>query len=287
MEKLIQSKMEESTPLTKEELNDELLKMKDEKIENLEGNISTILGTMGVIVGIAALLLTIVTIFIGRWVKGNVDEKLKRIEEIETKISSQESNTIANLSGIKEYYTKIKDFADEVDKTQKKLKKNEELLEEQLKDMDSLRSYIGVIEDLTECSNVALGFLNETQQISNIYEETKDVLNNRHKNPEYVVLKISQKLNMQDELTNLEEINEHLEDLMKNLKEEEKNFWDFFKGKKVINQYIYDDKDGSTLTEELKAHYRDWRGYLEDIQTIKNFCEAQLSMNPTDQNDTE
>src|SRR5699024_8918610 len=88
VENLIEEKLNEEKPLTKEELIKAVLEMKDEKISNLEGNLSSVLNTAGIVVAVISILLAAVTAIVGWLVKRHIDDKLTKIEDKEREINN-------------------------------------------------------------------------------------------------------------------------------------------------------------------------------------------------------
>lgn len=281
VETLIEEKLNEEA-LTKEELTKAVLEMKDEKIENLEGNLSNILDTAGLTLAFITLFLTLVTGISGWLVKKSIDEKLTLIEEKEKAINKIHNDIKINSEIIEQYYKQTKEFIDEIDRIKKNLNKNERSLDKRESDLENLREYIGAIEDIANSSILVNQFLKEKSKALDIIDETKALLQEPLKYQEYVMLQLSQKLGMNNELNNLESITTHLKHLVGNLTEEEDNLWKAIQGTKANELYFNHDENSTTLYEEIKSILNDWNGPLDDILIIKNIWEKEAALNPID-----
>ncbi|NRG47942.1 hypothetical protein HRF87_24790 [Bacillus sp. CRN 9] len=284
LETIIEEKLNDRDPLTREELMKTVLEMKNEKISNLEGNLSKVINTVGIVVAVASLFLALFTGIVGWVMKKNLDEKLNKIEEKEININNTYNDIKTKSESIEEYYKKMKEFIHELERTNKKLETNERLLEKREKEFDGLREYVGAIESIANSSILFNQFLGEKEKATDIIEETRELLQTPQKHQEFVMLKLSNKLGMNEELNDLDSIKNHLKYLERELKREEDNI---LKNINIANNaeelFINHDDNTMEINEELESFINDWKGYLNEILIIKQHWEKNLKLNPIEE----
>jgi hypothetical protein len=282
VEFLINQKLSEETPLTKEQLQEEVNRLKDEKIANLEGNIGTVIDSIGIFIGVASLILVGLTAIVGLIFNTIISKKLTKIEELDNVISTTFTNIETKHRQVEEFYKQVKEFSEELDKVKKQLSKNETLLEKREQEIEDLRRYVGNIEDITNSTIAINKFLKEKHKSLDIIEETRLVLQQSQKNPDFVITKLSQKLGMHATLTNQDEIINYLEVRVKDLYREEDSLWNQIERFKTVEDlYIEQDDNSTTLFDEVESNIKDWHGVLDDIILMKNHWEANLKLNPS------
>lgn len=282
VEDLIEEKLGDGTPLTQEQLTKALLDSKDEKINNLEGNISTLINTAAWFVGGIAILFGILTAIIGWLLNRSINSKLTKIEEKETNINKIKGEIDKKHTLVEGYHTSIKDFADDISKLKKKLTVNTDLLEKRNEEYESLRKYVGAIEDLTNSASLSYKFMSEHSKVPHLIKETRAIINKPQKHPKHVLLKLAEKLGENAQINTLEELQNHLDELIDSLQEEESYFLEKIqKSKKVDELYMDQAQDeDSSFYETLESYYEDWKRVLSTIETIKEHCENHLELNP-------
>lgn len=284
VEKLLEEKLNNQKPLTREELTKVVLEMKDEKIANLEGNLTKVLNTAGLVVAVITLFLALVTGITGWLVKKNINEKLSKLEEKENEVIGTYNYIKTKSESIEEYFKQMKEFVDEQEKTRKKLERNESLLKKRDMQFDELRKYVIAVEDIANISILVNQFIKEKNEALVIIDKTRALLQKRQKNQDYVLLKLSQKLGMNDELTDQDSIRIHLENLVKGLNQEEDNIWQNIQiAESAEELYLNQDEDTTPLYEEIEFILEDWKGYLNDIVVIKKHWEDNLALNPIEE----
>ncbi|MDF2066539.1 hypothetical protein [Bacillus sp. Cr_A10] len=277
VEKLIDQKLSEETPLTKEELQVEVNRLKDEKIANLEGNIGTVIDSLGLFIGVASLILVGITAIIGLIYKSIIGKKLTKIEELESTIHTTHTNIETKHKQIEEYHKQIKEFSEGLEKLKKQLNQNESLLEKREIELDDLRKYINAIGNIADSSIEVHKFLKEKQKSLETIAKTRDLLQRPLKNQDIAILKLSQKLGMLSKLTTLDSITNHLEYLINNLNNEEDSLWvKIQRFDSALELYKEHDEDVMQLHEEVVSNFNDWKDQLSYITIMKNHWEAHL-----------
>jgi uncharacterized membrane-anchored protein YhcB (DUF1043 family) len=281
VEKLINEKLSTGTPLTKEELQEEVNRLKDEKIADLEGNINKVIGFITLFITVTSVILVGVTAIIGVIFNSLIGKKVTKIEALENTISTTKTDIETRHKQVEEYHKQAKEFAEETVKVKRQLSQNERLLVKREGELEDLRKYVATIENIANSSMVINRFLIEKQQSLNIIEETREVIHRPQKNPNFVIMKLSEKLRKQGELNDLESVTEHLEYLVENLNNEEESLMDKIQRFKSTNElYINSYDEPPTLHEEVESNFVEWKAYLDDIIKIKSFWENHLQMNP-------
>jgi len=290
IEKIIEQKIKENSDegeeLTKEELTEIILKLKDEKIKNLEGNISTLIGSAATFVGIIALVLTIISLLIGWGVNYFIGEKLKRIEEIKTSINDIKQNIETKVKEAESYYEEIKDFKYNIKNIKKDIDSYSTSVNEMNKRFDDTMKYIGGMEDIINSTALVLKFIKNKKYAQNLISETKDILDEPQPNPDFVIIRLKRKLGVKEEINDVEDVKKYLDEEVRWLKETENDIWELVTLLKSVEKHYADNHDDSyTLYDEFQNEYEGWKSILDRIEVIRDVFSANLEMNNTQNDD--
>jgi nitrogen fixation/metabolism regulation signal transduction histidine kinase len=285
VEKLIEERLGDDKPLTEEELTKVVLELKDEKIENLEGNISSVIDTFGLFIAIAAFILTLISGVIGFYFKRKVDDKLTSIEQKETTVKEIQMDITNKANTIKEHYDEMKAFSEKLNETTNQLKKNSELLTKTIEDLEGLRKYLGSVEEIANSSMLINKFSIQQHESQEIIRETYETIARPQKHLNHTLGKIASKIGLLSGFKDLDALRALLDSEVNSLSDEEKEFFSKVnKIKTVEGEYFFSDEgEDMTLFEELSDIHQAWTSSYEKILTIRGQWNAQLIMNPINQ----
>lgn len=242
--------------------------MKDEKIENLEGNLSKVIDMAALYVGGIAVALVI----IGWIFKKSIDEKLTLIEEKETSIKRIELTINSKVKEMIGYYQKMKDFADDVDKTNEKLNDNQIQLKRTNDYVLELNDYICTIEDIVNSSVLVNKFLDNKIKSITIVSHVEELFKRSTEPPLAEVLTVSELLCMGSDIDSLKKLEKYFRDCLSSLKKQEINLWEkYFKTDLVSDENKSHDEDTMTLYDEINSNYTNWEDIFADITFIEDF----------------
>ncbi|MDN4523187.1 hypothetical protein [Fictibacillus fluitans] len=269
--------------LTKEDLNEMLLKSNEallesrkDKIDLLEGNISSILTLLGIILAVLALLFT----GFGFWLKGNFTEKLNQVNQMKEEVEKNKKLVDENLqksNGLNDKLDiaigKLKHSKDEFDRETKYIKSELEKLHFLKNHMQRLEEYVNFhFENI----KIMHDFNKINMETPIILKEIEDLLNlDLDDAPIYDVIT--------EDIKNILDYHTHEEVSLKNylveaynynknyLKEAEedvkKRYEEMFSASKDI---INDDNIEDFYHDELKDSYEEWSNLLTDTKNIQS-----------------
>lgn len=275
--KLIDEKINEEKPLTNDELNKALLKLKDEKIANLEGNISKVIDTAALFVGALALGFAVIAGIISWLLNSSINKKLTEISEMKTSINSTKDEIDSKKKDIDGVFEKITNYAKELVESKKSLEESSSLLEKKSSQIDVLVTYLNTVEDITDSSILINQFVISSIQASKTVDTNREILKKPQKNLEHVLFKLTQKLNLMNEFDDYDGLLTYFESQYKSLQQIENSISEQVMNiKNIDKEFMSTDEDTMTTYDELQHKFKEWQGYLQEIVDIGQIWKEHL-----------
>lgn len=273
---IITLRQQQGTPLTQEQLSQQLISAQQTRIGVLEGNITSLLGLIGAIIAILAFAGTVFSFYIRRLFIAKVDE----VEQQYRHIVILKNDVLKESDKVSDLKKELNSAVREVKEVQYNLDKSKLAFDQKSERIDDLDKLVNFVD--LKCSRI---------EMINTFKETLKTADAQIAELNYWLEGTLPHLQLaQDKATQIfganvtrmaddEKIEEKLSHYVKELKSFEKRFWE--ETEIPLKLEDFEDSEPGGMKDPLNDPLFQWNGYYTPITKMYNVIDAQIQMNPT------
>lgn len=271
----------EEQGLTREELSQQILEMKEDKIKLLEGNITWILGIAALLLVLFGTVFTIISFVWKSGIKREFDTKISDIQTIGTQVEKDRKKVENDAFKIEENRQELKQLKRDFEENIILLKESKNKFEEKVNELNEMQIFydfieykISEIEAVTTYNLLRMESIRICNRIRLYIEGELEIVNEQH-----VLIRFYKKVKPY-----VTADNETIADIFHYYEERLQNHEDDI-SKKILKEldfkkYIILTDGGETEVEsDLIASIEEWKGYLNVIRLILTSIEVEKNLN--------
>ncbi|MCF7625530.1 hypothetical protein CQ056_28410 [Peribacillus simplex] len=270
-------KWDENT-LTKQELSEQIIEMKDDRIKLLEGNITWILAIASILLVLFGAAFTTISFLWRNSIIKEFDQRIGEINTVSNNVDNDRKIVEREAVKISDTLQELKQVKRDLDENQRLLLDSRKIFNEEKENIESYWMYSKFMDHRIECIEAIKKYNFLKIEAKNICDSILDYIEgNKIINEPHVLQRISKKNLMYDEGDKVSDIFRHY---YNGLKEEEDNIIGGAQEDLSWEDYIIATEHGEEEIHSLLIDdFNDWKDYLNSLKVILDCIEVEISLN--------
>lgn len=266
----------DNNTLTKQELSDQIIEMKDDRIKLLEGNITWILAIASILLVLFGAVFTIISFVWRNNIKKEFDQRIGEINRVGSNVDNDRKIVEREAVKISDTLQEIKQVKRDLEENQRLLLDSRKLFNEEKDNIESFRMYMKFMNHRIERIETVKKYNFLKIEAKNICDSILDYIEgNKIINETHVLLRISKRVKHEGD-----KVSDIFRYYYNCLKEEEENIIQGAPEDLSWKDYLISTNHGKEeIHSKIIDDFNDWKNYLDKLKVILDCIEDEISLN--------